>query len=155
MGSVRLTTRLRCYALCCLLGGGSMVLGFFLPLDTTSPIDMYTDYPSPVRTDRGSDVFAFPFAQVDALGIILGFMLPLLGFCFALLLCFSGTIGLFRRNRRPWVLVGLSTYLVVGYASALLFCFACNLQGGWYLSMAGALVGGIGSIGLALANKER
>lgn len=127
-----------------------MVLGFFLPLDTTTPIDMYTDYPSPVMTDRGSDVFTFPFAQVDAWGVILGFVLPLLGFCFALLLCFYGTIGLFRRNRWPWVMVGLSTYLVVGYANFLLLCFACNIQGGWFLSMSGALVGWIGSIGFVI-----
>ena len=132
-----------------------MVLGFFLPLDTSTPIDMYTDYPSPVMTDRGSDVFAFPFAQVDAWGIILGFILPLLGFCFALLLCFSGIIGLFRRNRVPWVLVVLSTYLVLGNASVLLLCFACNMQSGWFLSMFGALVGWIGSIGFVIANKPR
>ena len=52
-------------------------------------------------------------------------------------------------------MVGLSTYLVVGYASALLLCFACNMQVGWFLSMFGALVGWIGSIGFVIANKPR
>ncbi len=149
MGLVRPTTRLRCLALCCLLGGGGMVLGFFLPWSTEPAfIDFSDNPPTDLVTFRGSDVFADPFAHLLAASPLL------LAFCFALALCFFGGIGLFRRNRVHWVMVGLSTYLVVGYVLYWLLCLFCVMQGGWLLSMAGALVGWIGSIGLVIASKR-
>jgi hypothetical protein len=121
-----------------------MLLGFFLPWSTESASIDFSDTALPTRlvVFRGSDVFTDLFAHLWAASPLL------LAFCFALALCFYGTIGLFRRHRLPWVMVGFSTYLVLGYAGYWLLCLFCDMQGGWFLSMSGALVGWIGSIGL-------